>query len=359
MIFQFCTGNNMVINILLNIGKKPSGASRPILEFCNRLSEKHDVLIYKGYNPNSKGFEYTIRKFAGFILKRKRYYPCWMNCKPPVIIIPEYKEKWIRNADITFFRSANLISEIASWSKQIGRKVMRVSNIQMLKKTVDIPHDIVLIPSSTFVYESLKQLYPQHRIYRVGNGVDCNFFNPGGRKYEKPVSVGMVFYGGKNAAHKGMNIGFKVMENIKQKFPELRFLVAGLKKESQIPNFVEFIYGINSDRMLLFYRSIDILIFPSFEDASPNPPMEAMACGCCVVTTDVGGIKDFSRQNESAIICRPGDIDGLTEAVLYLIEHPDKWKDIAISGNREIKSFDYSNQTKILENVFYEILSSH
>lgn len=348
----------MVINVLLNIGKKPSGATRPIVEFCNRLSQKHDILIYKGYNPNRTGFEFTVRKFLGFLLKGKRYYPGWMKCKPPVIIIPEYKEKWMRPADLTFFRSENLIREIASWSKQTGIKVMRVSNIHMLKKPMEMPQDIVLVASSTLVYERLKEFYPNHTIYRVANGVDCDFLNSRGRIYEKPESVGMVFYGGKNVAHKGMNIGFEVMKKVKEKFPFIRFLVAGLKKESHIPSFVEFIKGNHSESMLSFYRNTDILLFPSLEDAFPNPPMEAMACGCCLVVSDVGGIRDFARQNTSAIICKPGDINGLTEAVVHLIENPDRWRNISLTGNREIKSFDYSNQTKFLENVFYEILSA-
>ncbi|HPP67369.1 MAG TPA: glycosyltransferase family 4 protein, partial [bacterium] len=344
----------MVINVLLNIGKKPSGASRPIIEFCNRLSQNHDILIYKGYNPNKIGFEYSIRRFLGFLLKGKRYYPDWMNCNPPVIIIPEYKENWIRNADITFFRSANLIKEVDSWNEKKGIKIMRVSNIYMLKQHLDMPQDIVFIASSTMVYEKLRHIYPANRIYRVANGVDCNFFNADGRIYEKPKSVGMVFYGGKNVAHKGMNIGFNVMEKIKKRYPGIRFFTAGLKKEKWIPDFVEFINGKNSESMRSFYRNTDILLFPSFEDASPNPPMEAMACGCALVTTDVGGIRDFTRQNESAIICKPGDVNELTEAAVFFIEHPDVWKNVAINGNREIKRFDYSHQCIILEDVFYE-----
>ncbi|HOC03459.1 MAG TPA: glycosyltransferase family 4 protein, partial [bacterium] len=136
------------------------------------------------------------------------------------------------------------------------------------------------------------------------------------------------------------------------------FIVAGLKKDGYIPDFIEFINGRNSENMRLFYRKTDILLFPSFEDASPNPPMEAMACGCALVTTDVGGIRDFARQNESALICKPGDVDGLTESITYLIENPDIWKNIAFNGCKEIRKFDYSNQTRILENIFYEILST-
>ncbi|HOL34297.1 MAG TPA: glycosyltransferase family 4 protein [bacterium] len=348
----------MKINVLLNLGKKPSGALRPIIEFFNNLTKDHDIVIYKAYNPNKKGCEYFLREMIGFLLKGRKFTLNWMECKVPALIIPRYSEKWIRDADITFFRSSNLIGDVSNWSTGKGKKVMRVSNIHIFDSPIRIPENIVLVPSSTTVYEKLKILYPGHKIYRVGNGVNCEFFSPGNRTYDRPVSLGMVFYEGEHSQHKGVDIGFEVMKRIKGKFPYLRFFVAGLKKQRNIPAFVEFIDGLTSNGMLQFYRKTDIFLYPSLADAWPNPPMEAMACGCAVVTTDIGGVRDFAKDRETAIICTPGDIEELTMAVEHLITHPEFWVKLAKNGNIAIQKFDYTLQAKTLEKVFYEILST-
>lgn len=348
----------MKINVLLNIGRKPSGASRPIVEFCNVLAKFNDVLIYKALNPNKSGFEYLLREVAGFLTKGRSFYPGWMRCDSRITIIPSYKEKFIRDGDIVFFRSPHLAEEVSRWNRSKGIGVMRVSNVHMLKNPVKIPDNIVLIPSSTMVYDRLRVLYPHHRIFKVGNGVNCNFFFYEERYWKSPRSIGMVFYSGKNAKHKGMEAGFEVMKKIREKFPQMKFIVAGLEKERTIPEFVEFVKGSTSQDMLKFYRMVDILIYPSKEDAWPNPPMEAMACGCCVVTTDVGGIRDFARDRENAMICRVDDIQQMVAAVESLIRHPDLWKSLISAGLERIRQFDYSIQGKKLESVFYDILST-
>ena len=348
----------MKINVLLNIGNKPSGAARPIIEFCNVLAKSNDILIYRAFNPNKKGLEYKLREITGFILRGKKFCPRWIRCDCPVVIIPSCREKFVRDADITFFRSAHLAQEVSAWSKSKGLKVMRVSNVHMLNNPVRIPENIVLIASSTMVYEKLKIIYPRHKIFKVGNGVNCGFFSYTERNRERARSIGMVFYGGKNSQHKGMEIGFEVMRRIKEKFPDMRFFVAGLKKEKQIPGFVEFISGLRSHDMLNFYNKVDILIYPSLEDAWPNPPMEAMACGCGVVTTEVGGIGEFVINGETAIVCKPGDIDEMTGAVELLIKNPEIWKKLINNGKEMIKQFDYPKQAEILERTFNEILST-
>lgn len=347
----------MRINVLLNIGKKPSGAARPIIEFCNKLSKHHDIVMYKAFNPNKNGLEYFVREKIGFLLKGRSFIPEWIDCDFPVEIIPRYDEKWIKDADITFFRSPHLACDVGGWSKKTGNKAMRVSTIHLLKNPLDIPESVFLIASSTMVYEKLKILYPRHKIFRVANGVNCEFFSYENRFYEKPQSIGMIFYGGKNAGHKGVEIGLDIFKRIKSEYPHLHFLIAGLKNPGNLPGYVEFIKGEKSSDMLEFYQNTDIFIFPSLEDAFPNPPMEAMACGCAVVTTDVGGIRDFAT-DESAIICQPGNLQQMLNAIKTLIENPEKWRNIAQNGRKKIKQFDYSNQAKILEEVFYEILST-
>jgi len=348
----------MKINVLLNLGKKPSGAARPIVEFFNNLTMRHDIVFYKAYNPNRKGCEYFLREILGFLMKGSTFTPGWIECKFPVIIVPSYGKKWVRDADITFFRSAHLARDVTTWGKEKGKKVMRVSNIHMLHNPLGIPENIIFIPSSTMVYEKLKTLYPGHKIYKVGNGVNCNFFSCKERVYEKPGSIGMVVYGGKDSGHKGADIGFEVMKRTKEKFPYLKFFAVGLKKQKNIPDFVEFVYGTTSNEMLQFYRKTDIFIYPSLEDAWPNPPMEAMACGCAVVTTDVGGVRDFAKDKETVLICNPGDVDEMTVLVEQLINNPEYWAKLATTGRVAIQEFDYALQAKTLERVFYEILST-
>lgn len=50
------------------------------------------------------------------------------------------------------------------------------------------------------------------------------------------------------------------------------------------------------------------------------PPLEAMASGCAVVTTDCGGVSDFARHNENCLIVPPGDSAALAAAIDRLLD---------------------------------------
>ncbi len=81
---------------------------------------------------------------------------------------------------------------------------------------------------------------------------------------------------------------------------------------------IEFAGQIDDTRRLIeIYRSADCLLFPSFYEASPLPPLEAMACGCPVVAGDIPSLRE--RCGKSALFCdpnRPDEIAARVESIL-------------------------------------------
>ena len=68
--------------------------------------------------------------------------------------------------------------------------------------------------------------------------------------------------------------------------------------------------GIESERlkpngdaqMAEFYRGCDAFVFTSFLEGFGLPPLEAMACGIPVLTTDCGGIREYANEKNAVII---------------------------------------------------------
>jgi glycosyltransferase involved in cell wall biosynthesis len=53
------------------------------------------------------------------------------------------------------------------------------------------------------------------------------------------------------------------------------------------------------------YGTADIFLFPSLGEGFGLPPLEAMAAGCLVCSTDVGGLSEFVRESTAVVIPRP------------------------------------------------------
>jgi L-malate glycosyltransferase len=70
-------------------------------------------------------------------------------------------------------------------------------------------------------------------------------------------------------------------------------------------------------------KEIDIFVLPSRSEALSNSLMEAMACGCCAVASDVGGNPELIQDGRTGLLFRPGDVEDLAEKLRRLI-HDDR-----------------------------------
>jgi len=78
------------------------------------------------------------------------------------------------------------------------------------------------------------------------------------------------------------------------------------------------------DDMATVYRTSDVVVIPTlYSEGTSLSLLEAMASGCCVVATDVGGLTDLVIDNYNGVLCEP-TVTSLTEALAEVIEDTEK-----------------------------------
>ncbi len=60
---------------------------------------------------------------------------------------------------------------------------------------------------------------------------------------------------------------------------------------------ISFIMPMTQDKLAIEYNKHDIFILPSFSEGIPMVPLEALACGCKIVISDLPGVKNFYNEN--------------------------------------------------------------
>jgi glycosyltransferase involved in cell wall biosynthesis len=96
----------------------------------------------------------------------------------------------------------------------------------------------------------------------------------------------------------------------------------GLSIPNDVRSHITFAGQIDDTAALMqFYRRAACFLFPSYYEASPLPPIEAMACGCPVIASDIPSLRE--RCGNAAIYCDPTDIDAIAAAVERVMENPD------------------------------------
>lgn len=117
-----------------------------------------------------------------------------------------------------------------------------------------------------------------------------------------------LIYAGKIAEKKGVASLLKSLEHLSRKPEELVLYLAGgagnrreyswileLAGKSRYP--VHFLGKLSQTELAAEYNKSDIFVLPSFSEGLPLTIMEAMACGCKVVVTDLPGIRPWTEAN--------------------------------------------------------------
>ncbi len=171
------------------------------------------------------------------------------------------------------------------------------------------------VPMKKIVVSSwIKEQIGDNSIKVVNNGIDLSIFLPNEKndKTNKFV-VGTV---SRLVKLKGYDIFFEAINSINSKDVEIIVLS---QDDLKLPFDIKVgtIKATNNKQVVDFYHRCDIFVFTSFIEGFGLPPLEAMACGVPVITTNCGGIRDFAN-NSNSIIVPTGDVHSIANAIIML-----------------------------------------
>lgn len=90
-------------------------------------------------------------------------------------------------------------------------------------------------------------------------------------------------------------------------------------KEHGCLDRILFMGGVDNQLMPQYYNMADLVIMPSFLEAVSLSALEAMACGKCVVASDVGGLSQLFRGGDWGRLVPSGEPNALAQAVIELL----------------------------------------
>jgi glycosyltransferase involved in cell wall biosynthesis len=141
--------------------------------------------------------------------------------------------------------------------------------------------------------------------------------------------------------------------------PELRMVFVGgtpevfrqVEQDAQPHPRMIFAGQINDPEALLpYYRSAEALLFPSFYESSGLPPVEAMACGCPVVASEIPALVE--RCGSAALYCNPKDNEEIHRQVVRLLDDPVLRRFLVAEGLQRCQDFTWEScATQTMERI--------
>ncbi len=105
---------------------------------------------------------------------------------------------------------------------------------------------------------------------------------------------------------------------------------------------------------------LDIITLTSLNEGTPVSLIEAQASNKPIVTTDVGGVKNITKQNETAFITAVNDVEDYTKYLLQLVEDGDVRNKMGAKGWGFVQEkFSYNRLIKDVEQLYFSLLTTN
>jgi len=90
-----------------------------------------------------------------------------------------------------------------------------------------------------------------------------------------------------------------------------------------------------------FYSGADAFVFPSFHEGFGLPVLEALACGCPVITSDRASLPEVA--GEAAIYVDPDDADSIANGIRRLVNDRELAADLRARGLEQARKFSWKH----------------
>ena len=251
----------------------------------------------------------------------------------------------------------------------------------------------LVIGCSDFITNSIREAFPKYasRCHTIHNGRDVEFFRPLDEQNEEDKNKAKkLLFVGRVSPEKGLHILLKAFQEVVKQYPELKLDIVGSVQQLEhgflvalssndnvtaldkyyegtsntsyflylrnlvdslgMASKVRFIGQLPHAELIHYYREAAIFIFPSvWDEPSGNPPIEAMAVGVPVISTNTGGTSEYVIHGETGLLVEPGNTSALVKAILQLLEHDEMRESMSRAGRkRAVEHFSYQQLVESL-----------
>ena len=261
-----------------------------------------------------------------------------------------------------FLTSAIVVSSTRSHRELVPRNYLRV--VRATDRLVE-----AIVVNCEFLKRHLidDEHVPPARIELCYNGLDLEEFRPqaGPRPAALPSDALVIGIVTALRPEKGLSTLLQAFAKIRNLTPRLKLAIVGsgqmlepLEAEARALGISDdCIFAPATSEVANWLGAIDIFVLPSLTEALSNSLMEAMACGCCAVASNVGGNPELVHNGETGLLFEPRDAAGLSEVLRTLIENESLRRQLAARGQQMIRQrFSTRSSAERMSEIYTQLI---
>jgi glycosyltransferase involved in cell wall biosynthesis len=198
---------------------------------------------------------------------------------------------------------------------------------RLLRLTDRLAHCVVVNSGAVQKHLTEDEKVPAEKIRVIHNGVETGTFFPSAT-VPRPLVIGSLCVLRKE---KRLDLLMDAFARVRGLRPGMKLLIVGsgellaeLERHRQDLGIAEAcVLEPAKSEVVDWLRAMDIFVLSSDSESFPNALLEGMACGCCVVGSNVGGVAELIQDRENGLLFRSGDVDDLVTKLTEVIQSAD------------------------------------
>jgi glycosyltransferase involved in cell wall biosynthesis len=314
-------------------------------EFANALTDLGVECKLVVDTDICRGF--PSRKISDWFQTRKKFDQLIAEFKPDAILVDRQRHFALaaskHNIPLLIHLRGDIWKEM-EWAKHtlyksLPKRIALQTWISITRQTFQ--KSSLIIPICQHLEKIVKQNYPDKKTGIMYQGITATRWYPSEGMTLKHPCVGLL----QGAVIWGKTQEMLILENVLKSMPDVTFYWAGdgphrekiLSVLGKYDNFKWLGPLQYPDKVREYLTEIDVYALVSGIDMSPLTLQEAQLMKKPVVATNVGGIPELMKNNETGFLVEKGDADGLIEKLSFLIKDKEKRKIMGENGRKFVE----------------------
>lgn len=204
----------------------------------------------------------------------------------------------------------------------------------------------------------IKEIYNREALV-IPNAVEKEIFKPNEDGFTILKEPYILMVGNPKLTFKGINDIIKAFPVIKKSMPNVKlYLISPVKPDDEVELKVDKVFVNPSQQQIAdLYRNALMYICGSYYESFCLPVLEAMACGCPVVTTNNEGVLEYVQDNYNALIVKKGEPMDIADKAIKLIKDKELREGLRKNGLLTAEKFNWNHITCQLIKLYKEVAS--
>lgn len=204
--------------------------------------------------------------------------------------------------------------------------------------------DCEYMTEAIWIQRWLKQEFNKDAYY-VPNGIDLDVFNPNHPLKKGGTKPRILIEGATDVWYKGMHNAYTAVKDLNCEI----WIVSNHGRPKRGWRYESFFCNVPIRKMASIYASCTILLKMSEVEGFFGPPLEAMACGCAVVTTKCTGHDEYIKNDYNALIVERNNVKAASKAIKLLIKDGKLREGLVKNGYETAKKWSWKRSIYFLE----------